>query len=179
MTNIVTKDTKDTEHAAHKAFLDGYTEDIVDILEKLPIISSLIEDQGADVYGGFLRWFLSFDLEHNHIPTMDDVLEYLSTADIDLRIDKYTKFSFPNIHKLVVNSGGRMEYAGYDYNGVKMSEDHSFEAKQGRYGYFLIWIPNPIDNSKWLRYDLTIQKSANEKSDVFDYSVNTLLVGKH
>lgn len=153
-------------------------------IDLLPDLRYLIDNCHIIVYGGFIRWIVEWKLKNKEKDiSLEDIVEYLENGDVDFRIRSYRQIydHVTKIQKYVTSHGARMEYVGCGYVGVgcdnetlaKETQIMPLGCKKVYRGTYMIWYPNPLDTSRWIRYELTIFKTSTA-CYYDDFSVNQL-----
>jgi hypothetical protein len=146
-------------------------------VDQLPLAKFILENYPYSwVYGGFMRWLVTYYEENHDTPSIQDIHKILSQRDMDIRIrsnpdmEKFHPSSImDDVYTKVRELSGRMEYAGDFYAGCLPSKS---DKNRWRYGNYMVWIPNP-DGTTYQRYDICIHSQAAH-SIVTDFSVNNI-----
>ena len=142
-----------------------------ELIFSLPLLNRILPVYSFKIYGGVPRFFYTYTFTEGKTPKLEDLLEYLKTADVDFKIrDSNPKKVHKFISELVTELQGTMEYCGNDYEA-----DHSKEMditimpeKVQQKGLYNIWIQD-------IKFQLTISNAA-AISFYDDYTVNCLQV---
>lgn len=146
--------------------LEYLTQEITLIIKKLPLLDDFLKNQGR-IYGGFLRFILETYFQENRIPRMDEIYDYITEGhDIDLS----TKCNFRDFFKKIIDLGGIIEYSFSEYHNVNLLPNHSLN-----YGVYMIWIP--LENGRYIHYELLIDRNIGAFDYGKDYNINTLEFG--
>lgn len=154
--------------------IEYLTQEITQIIKKLPLLDDFLKNKGR-IYGGFLRFILETYFQEHRIPRMDEIYDYITEGhDIDLS----TKYNFGDFFRKIIDLGGTIEYSFSEYHNVNLLPDipiknigrHSFN-----FGVYMIWIP--VDNGRYIHYDLLIDRNTGGFDYGKDYNINTLEFG--
>jgi hypothetical protein len=163
---------------------------IRDVLEKLQLPYFIMKDVNCFskwIYGGFLRWIVSYIEENDSCPNMYSVEEYLIKSDMDIRIRPYKNQgcdAIIAIYNKVKEMGGYIEFVGNEYKNhyelnqykdLKMCKTEN-EKSYIYYGNYFIWIPSQTQQGAFMRYDISYFNEAGCQYTK-DFSVNMLEYG--
>ena len=145
-----------------------HTKIVKDLIEQLPLPKYILETFPCSwVYGGFMRWVVTFIEENKRSPTVEEVREKLSRSDMDIRIrsnyehrewccSQIIRQIFIKVREL----NGKVEFMGHQYRDLPVSDKHeAMLLEDGKgfscyYGNYSVWLP--IGEEKWNRYDISI-----------------------
>jgi hypothetical protein len=178
-----------------------HTEIAKNLWEQLPLVKFIVEEfSNSWVYGGFMRWLITFIEEEKRTPTIHDTSAYLIHSDIDIRIQiesGVTSFAGPSGYKVacerihlnlsesvkkifnkVLTMGGKMEYAGFSYREHDIPQhyekykDICMEDENPVYymGNYVVWLP--IGDDTYHRYDISFYRGI--EGYMTDYIVNNI-----
>lgn len=145
-----------------------YNSAILTIVNELPILKSILDKYISYIYGGFLRFIVSYIMDNDKAPTMDIVLDYIECNDIDIRIRSNRKFKTYS------------HYSILEYIKKQLSHNrHTINTTQNEYNltymsnYIICYHIKIPFNGRILKYDITITDLAAHKYDQ-DFTVNSL-----
>ncbi len=145
-----------------------YQKIVKDLIEQLPLPKYILETFPYSwVYGGFMRWVVTFIEENKRSPTAEEVREKLSKRDMDIRIRsnynhqewccaQIIRQIFIKVRKL----NGKVEFMGHQYKDFPANKHEAMLLKDDKkdfqcyYGNYSVWLP--IGEGKWNRYDISI-----------------------
>ena len=156
---------------------------VKDLINQMPLPKYILETFPFSwVFGGFMRWIITFIEENKRSPTLEEVQKKLFKNDMDIRIrsnNNYKEWSSNQIISQIFTKarelGGKIEYMGHQYQDIILDkEDKNFYFKNPNYFYsgnYSVWLP--INKEEWNRYDISIF-SEDGVGYMTDYAVNNI-----
>ena len=148
-----------------------HTKIVKDIIEQLPLPKYILETFPYSwVYGGFMRWIITFIEENKKSPTIEEAREKLSVSDMDIRIRSNCQYKnwccsqiVRQIFTKVRELNGKVEFMGHQYMDLSINKCEIMLLEDGKdfwcyYGNYSAWLP--IGEGKWNRYDISIFNDA-------------------
>lgn len=159
----------------------NYTQICKDLFESMPLVQFLFDEystegiQNCCIYGGFMRWLITYVEENQSKPTSSDVEQFLTESDMDIRIRTWNLRIY-KIYQKVKELNGFIEYMGCAYSEYFKLEklvDCNVNNRNYYSGNYGVWLPAATQPGKYLHFDISIFPE-NGTEYMTDFTVNTI-----